>query len=196
MLYIKSLTVITLSLLIGSCEGDKNEKNNLFSIDTSILKQVYQPNESADFVIKNEKAKKIDSVNYILNNKSIGTSVANNKLHYSFENEKLGWHLIKAKVYFENETAEIETNFTIVAQDAPKLLTYKIINTYPHDIKAYTQGFEFYRDTLIEGTGNGEGTGTGKRDISSLRKTNYRTGEVYKKIELGKQYFGEGITVL
>lgn len=196
MLHIKSLTIITLSLLIGSCEGDKNEKNNLFSIDTSVLKQVYQPNESADFVIKNEKAKKIDSVNYILNNKPIGTSVANNKLHYSFENEKLGWHLIKAKVYFENETAEIETNFTVVAQDAPKLLTYKIINTYPHDIAAYTQGFEFYRDTLIEGTGNGAGSGTGKRGISSLRKTNYKTGEVYKKVELGMQYFGEGITIL
>ena len=73
MLHIKSLTIITLSLLIGSCEGDKNEKNNLFSIDTSVLKQVYQPNESADFVIKNEKAKKIDSVNYILNNNRLLT---------------------------------------------------------------------------------------------------------------------------
>ena len=55
MLHIKSLTIITLSLLIGSCEGDKNGKNNLFSIDTSVLKQVYKPNESADFVLKNEK---------------------------------------------------------------------------------------------------------------------------------------------
>ena len=49
MLHIKSLTIITLSLLIGSCVGDKNGKNNLFSIDTSVLKQVYKPNESADF---------------------------------------------------------------------------------------------------------------------------------------------------
>lgn len=188
MLYIKSLTIITLSLIIASCEGEKNEKNYLFSIDTSVLKQVYQPNESADFVIKNDKAKKIDSVNYILNNKSIGTSVANNKLHYSFENEKLGWHLLKAKVYFEDETAEIETNFTVVAQDAPKLLTYKIINTYPHDIAAYTQGFEFYNGTLYEGTGQ-----YGK---SSLRKTEYKTGKVLEKKDLQPRYFGEGITIL
>lgn len=196
MFYIKSLTVITLSLLIGSCEGDKNEKNNLFSIDTSILKQVYQPNEATDFIIKNEKSKKIDSVHYFINEKSIGTSKGNEKINFNLKEEKLGYHKVKATIYFESETAETEATFTVVAQEAPKLLTYKIINTYPHDIKAYTQGFEFYRDTLIEGTGNGAGNGTGIRGISSLRKTNYKTGEVFKKVELGMQYFGEGITIL
>ncbi len=196
MLYIKSLTIITLSLLISSCEGEKNQKNNLFSIDTSVLKQVYKPNETTDFVIKNEKQKKIDSVKYVLNNKSIGTSKGNVKINFSLENEKLGFHKIKATIYYEAETAETEANFTVVALNAPKLLTYKIKNTYPHDIKAYTQGFEFYRDTLIEGTGNGAGSGTGKRGISSLRKTNYKTGEVYKKVELDMQYFGEGVTIL
>ena len=78
----------------------------------------------------------------------------------------------------------------------PKELKYKIVNTYPHDSKAYTQGFEFYRDTLYEGTGNGEGKGTGTRGISSLRKTNYKTGEVYKTVPLAQEYFGEGITIL
>ena len=62
------------------------------------------------------------------------------------------------------------------------------INEYPHDTEAYTQGLEFYNDTLYESTGkNGE---------SFLRKLNFKTGEVYKQIDLDKSYFGEGITIL
>src|SRR5690606_32246002 len=68
------------------------------------------------------------------------------------------------------------------------LLKYEIVNTYEHDIKSYTQGLEFYRDTLIEGTG--------RYGISTLRKKNYKTGEVYKQVSLDNKYFGEGITVL
>lgn len=76
------------------------------------------------------------------------------------------------------------------------MLKYKIINTYPHDIHAYTQGFEFHNDILFEGTGNGAGSGTGVRDTSSIRKTDYKTGKVLKKHILAQQYFGEGITIL
>jgi glutamine cyclotransferase len=83
----------------------------------------------------------------------------------------------------------------LVSNVEPKLLKYTIVNTFAHDTTAYTQGLEFYRDTLYEGTGNGSGP-SGNRGISSLRKTNYKTGEIYKKVELAEQYFGEGITVL
>jgi glutaminyl-peptide cyclotransferase len=196
MSYFKILTIITLGVITTSCGDDKNAQKNIFSIDTSTLKQVYQPNETANFVILNAEKKNIDSVLYSINDTKIGSVKGNNKLSFVLKEQKLGYKKIKAVVYFEKQSIEAETNFTVVAQDAPKLLTYKIKNTYPHDIKAYTQGFEFYRDTLIEGTGNGAGSGTGQRGISSLRKTNYKTGEVYKTVELAPIYFGEGITIL
>jgi glutamine cyclotransferase len=44
------------------------------------------------------------------------------------------------------------TRVELVSDIQPKLLKYTILNTYPHDIAAYTQGLEFYRDTLYEGT--------------------------------------------
>lgn len=75
-----------------------------------------------------------------------------------------------------------------LAATAPKLYTYKIINEYPHDMDAYTQGLEFVGDTLYESTGQ-----YGK---SSLRKTDYKTGKVLQQINLDRTYFGEGITVL
>jgi glutamine cyclotransferase len=67
-------------------------------------------------------------------------------------------------------------------------LNYTIVNTYPHDINAYTQGFEFYNGVLLEGTG--------QYKESSLRKTDHTTGKVTQQIKLEDNYFGEGITVL
>jgi glutamine cyclotransferase len=73
------------------------------------------------------------------------------------------------------------------AQNAP-VRSYKVIATYPHDPKAYTQGLQFLNGTLYEGTGlNGE---------SSIRKVNLTTGAVLKAQPVSAFYFGEGITVL
>ena len=47
---------------------------------------------------------------------------------------------------------------------------------------------EFYKDTLYESTGlNGK---------SSIRKVDYKTGKVLKKVKLSDVYFGEGLTIL
>ena len=73
------------------------------------------------------------------------------------------------------------------AQTAP-VHSYKILATYPHDPKAYTQGLQYLNGTLYEGTGlNGE---------SSIRKVNLMTGAVLKMEPVSAFYFGEGITVL
>jgi glutaminyl-peptide cyclotransferase len=73
------------------------------------------------------------------------------------------------------------------AQNAP-VRSYKVIATYPHDPKAYTQGLQYLNGTLYEGTGlNGE---------SSIRKVNLTTGAVLKIQPVSAFYFGEGITVL
>jgi glutamine cyclotransferase len=64
---------------------------------------------------------------------------------------------------------------------------YKIINTYPHDRNAFTQGLVFDRGVLYEGTGN-----LGR---SELRQVELETGQVLRFSKLGLEYFGEGITV-
>ncbi|MBU2535962.1 MAG: glutaminyl-peptide cyclotransferase [Chloroflexi bacterium] len=65
--------------------------------------------------------------------------------------------------------------------------SYRIVNTYPHDNGAFTQGLVFENDVIYEGTGL-----YGK---SSLRKLDLETGEVLQIYELPTHYFGEGITV-
>jgi glutamine cyclotransferase len=66
--------------------------------------------------------------------------------------------------------------------------TYEIINSFPHDKGAFTQGLYYEDGIMYEGTGlNGE---------SDLRKTNLKTGQIINKNELPDIYFGEGITIL
>lgn len=65
--------------------------------------------------------------------------------------------------------------------------TYKIINVFPHDRFAYTQGLAYDGGILYEGTGlNGK---------SSLRKVDLTSGKVLQIYQLPSQYWGEGITI-
>ena len=74
------------------------------------------------------------------------------------------------------------------AISAPVPIGYSILNAYPHDTTAFTQGLEFYEGKLIESTGL---TGS-----STLRAVDPTTGKVIKKISNQKDIFAEGVTVL
>lgn len=70
----------------------------------------------------------------------------------------------------------------------PRNYGYQIVNTFPHDPTAFTEGLEFRDGYLYESTGlNGK---------SSLRKVKLETGEVVQRFDIMPDYFGEGITVL
>jgi glutamine cyclotransferase len=182
------LAFILLGAATVSCVDSDKDKNNLFSIDTTGMKQQYQSQETVALSVVNTKEKAIDSVVYFINDKKIGTAAGNKKLDFALNSQKFGYQNIKALVYYDGENAETTGRIELVSNVTPKELKYDIVNTYPHDKSSYTQGLEFYRDTLIEGTGQyGE---------SKLRKTNYKTGEVYKNLDLEQRYFGEGVTIL
>ncbi len=63
---------------------------------------------------------------------------------------------------------------------------YRVVNVYPHDRQAYTQGLIWCDGFLYEGTG--------LHGASSLRKVRLETGRVVEQHSLDRQYFGEGIT--
>ena len=70
---------------------------------------------------------------------------------------------------------------------AVRLFTYRVINSYPHDATAFTQGLVMADGVLYEGTG--------QWGRSSLRRVDLQTGKVTQILELAGQFFGEGITV-
>lgn len=78
---------------------------------------------------------------------------------------------------------------TARGQGAPKTphYTFKVVNAFPHDSEAFTQGLEYRGGFLYESTG--------LKGRSSLRKLRLETGEVLQRIDLPAEYFGEGITL-
>ncbi|MFC1737570.1 glutaminyl-peptide cyclotransferase [Planctomycetota bacterium] len=72
-------------------------------------------------------------------------------------------------------------------QSDVEVYTYEVVNTYPHNPDAYTQGLVFEDGFLYEGTG--------LQGRSSLRKVELKTGSILKIHKLKRQFFGEGITI-
>jgi len=188
MLKVKIFVFIVLGIVSISCKDDKNTLKNLFSLENSTIKPILKLEESIDLVLQNKEKKTIDSVIYYINEVKIGSVKGNEKLPFALKNQKLGNQTIKALVYFEGQNIDLVSGFSIYASTEPKILNYKIVNSYSHDINAYTQGFEFYNGVLLEGTG--------QYRESTLRKTDYKTGKVIEQIKLEDKYFGEGITVM
>src|ERR1041384_5473541 len=102
------------------------------------------------------------------------------------------------KLYFCFALAAMTVGFFTLwrlnAQDRPFVrmmlvpeYTYKVINVYPHDSAAFTEGLEYRDGFLYESTG-----GFGP---SSVRKVDLGTGQVLEKSDLQPQYFGEGLTL-
>jgi glutamine cyclotransferase len=83
-------------------------------------------------------------------------------------------------LYAEPNLAPIDTTGTTIHG-------FRIINTYPHDPEAFTQGLVFHKGYLYEGTG--------LHGHSTLRKVELKTGGILKSHRLPIEYFGEGITI-
>ncbi|MFN8596787.1 MAG: glutaminyl-peptide cyclotransferase [Anaerolineae bacterium] len=83
-------------------------------------------------------------------------------------------------------TPTVNTSPLSNSQSIP-IFTYKVVNTYPHDRTAFTEGLVLDGQTLYEGTGlNGQ---------SVLRRVDLTTGQVLQNVALSSKYFGEGIVV-
>ena len=119
---------------------------------------------------------------YYLNNKQI------EKTHKFLETDPLGEYNIRVELKKGDKIFKKNIIYTLLSHKPPKLYKYEIVNIFPHDIQAYTQGLEFDGDNLYESTGlNGK---------STLRKVNYKTGEIIEIKKLDDAFFGEGITLI
>ncbi len=73
-------------------------------------------------------------------------------------------------------------------------INFDYINSYPHDITSFTEGFLIYEGELYESTGAPEYLPQTK---SLFGIVDLETGKIETKVEIDKtKYFGEGITFL
>ena len=66
--------------------------------------------------------------------------------------------------------------------------TYRVVHTYPHDRRAFTQGLLFADGVLYESTG--------QRGQSTLRRVDLETGAILQLHELPPQFFAEGLALV
>lgn len=182
------LSVISLGLFAVACQDKAKEHENLFAFNTTAFKETYTPDESVTLEIQNTQNKTIDSIIYYVNDAKVASKKGAEKVSLALLDKKLGYQNLKALVYFEGENIETTARIEVISNVVPKLLNYTIVNTFAHDTLAFTEGLEFYRDTLIESTG--------QKGISHFRKYDYKTGKIFKQVNLENEYFGEGITVI
>mgnify|MGYP006085258757 FL=1 len=169
--------ILTLLILCSSCKTD-------YKFLLEVPKKL-QVNEKLTISFSEKGGMPIDSVQISLDGKKVKTDT-NYSATLDILNYKLGLHTITALAFFEGYVKKTENSVIFLADTPPAIYTYKIINRYPHDKKAYTQGLEIYNGFLYESTG--------KKGRSSLRKVELTTGKVMQQIDLDEQYFGEGIT--
>jgi glutamine cyclotransferase len=74
------------------------------------------------------------------------------------------------------------------AQAQVRFLVPEVIETYPHDPEAFTQGLLLYEGLLYESTG--------LYGRSSLRQVDPETGEVLQQVDLDDAFFGEGLALV
>ena len=74
-----------------------------------------------------------------------------------------------------------------IVSDAVPRYTFRVINEFPHDRQAFTQGLVFENGILYEGTG--------LRGQSTLRRVDLVSGEVGKMLNLKAAFFGEGVAI-
>jgi len=174
----KKIKTFSLFLFIA---GLSQSCGNAYKLELSSPKTI-KVNEKLAISVSEKNNKPIDSVVYFIDGKRL-----NDHTSVDIATSKLGKHAISATVFFGNEQKKLTNTIYYLADHLAEIYTYEIINTYPHDPKAFTQGLEYHDGYLYETTGqNGE---------SSLRKVEIETGKVLQKIDLDEKYFGEGMTI-
>lgn len=129
-----------------------------------------------------------DSIKVLANNQLINafTSIPAS-INWDSNKGKLGTNIIKVAGYSQGKETADQFSIRLVSDIVPKVSSYKVIKTYPHDKNAYTQGLFYQNGFMYEATGL-EGQ-------SSLRKVKVESGEVIKSYQLPNNIFGEGITL-
>lgn len=96
---------------------------------------------------------------------------------------------VRAVAWSQASKPQTVTLFVNLLSDiTPVSYRYRVVKSYPHDRRAYTQGLVYHKGFFYEGTG--------QQGESSLRKVDPETGKVLSQVNLDGSLFGEGVALL
>lgn len=108
---------------------------------------------------------------------------------FNFTKGKVGKRQLKAIAYHkDNKRGIASVNIDIIPDVPPKKYGYKVVKTYKHDPKAYTQGLVYKDGFMYESTG--------QRGESSIRKVDLEKNDILSVLNIDNHLFGEGIAIV
>ena len=188
-------------LSCSSGNSSVSNKKKLTYKDLPIKKKISainEPNPNSDFktgdlinitVSRLDTSVNFDSVQFFVDGVMVGISTGTN-LTYAWNSSeaKVGRRNIKTITYCKSYPKEVNNISIFMFSDlVPRQYGFQIINAFPHDQDAYTQGLVYDLGFLFESTGQ-----YGK---SSLRKIEPETGKLISSKKLPPDLFGEGVCI-
>lgn len=194
-IYITLLLSSMLFLQTGCNENPKKDRITTTKVKTRILSP-----KNGETIKKGENLSLTATINTeeiksytITVNDSIVTNVPNVVENVKFTINAEVFYLGANKIILKTENKDGSftsdtRKISVLSNKAPELIDAEAVTAYPHLTSSYTQGLEFFKGELYEGTG--------QYGSSKLAKIDLKTGKEIKKIDLSNQFFGEGITIL
>lgn len=191
-------SILFLSILITGCKGEEKPDVNDHDIPKRDVR-IITPSNKAQYTVGEEVVVEIE-VNHpdLISDLDLYLADTLVAQDLSLEDQTITINTTHGAVgnmslyllYKDGEGKEHRDNRTITffSDIVPKAKSATIVNTYPHNPKSYTQGLEFYRGKMYEGTG--------QRGSSILAEVDWLSGNHIRKIDLDPSIFGEGITIL
>ena len=128
-----------------------------------------------------------DSVRFLVDGKPVTGYIQDAKYQLDTKNLRVGGVRLSAEAVYGGSTEYLSASINLKSDVVPERLRYKVVNRFPHDRNAYTQGLVYDNGIMYESTGL-----TRK---SSLREVKFETGDIVKSIALNDAYFGEGLAI-
>jgi glutamine cyclotransferase len=182
-----SVYLIVAALSLSGCKTDIETFKENYKLEITNSKLNWSEEDTVQISLIDDTSIGIDSVIWYQNETRIdgaGGITFSRKL----KNQPYGNLTFKAIIYRNGMNTSAAAKIKRLPTQKAKIYGYRIVNTYVHDTTSYTQGLEFYGDSLYESTGQFR--------ESDIRITDVENGEPYKIASLPDSQFAEGMTIL
>ena len=189
------LLVVTPVVLSQSCKTDKR-RNPIPGGNISFRKPINQEVYILKSVIPIELGMRNaeytpDSIQIFANNNLI-TTMPKGVMKSSWKADENRIEVVRLSFkahYPDGRSEQKNADLLLISDVEPEHYTYRVVNTFPHDTAAYTQGLFYAGNNILYES-------TGRYGLSELRKTNLLTGKVINSVKLPDNIFGEGMTIV
>ncbi len=172
--------------LLASCKEHK--ESSAISFKNPEQGKEYVLGQDVRVELDVPKGETVSSVTYMLDEKLLGKSADAAPVTFKSADLSLGYKLLSAIVDHNQTKDTITVNIVFKSAVKPAIYGYQVVNTFPHDTTSYTQGLEYHDGRFLESTG--------EYGTSTLRWVDPKTGKSLQRIDIDKQYFAEGSTLI